>query len=343
MPQWRSPRWYWAAAVGATAAGLALSACSSAASPVSPAAGSSSPASAGASPTASPASVSRRLAPLTGLPAASGAAARRPAAAVVLGGPDPTGLTSADVVFQEFSSPVRYIAVFQSRSATVGPVTGTQPTDVVALSVLHPVIGYDGAAAPYFANELDKSPVKDAGYSRDPSLYTAGAQGLTVSTRAVASAVPGVPAPPPLFQYRGAESGASTLATTGQSRRQSARVAIPGYGTEDWKFNQHANAWVLAGGGPRVRVANVVVQRVPYKQIGIDARLGRTTEIAQLIGTGRAEVLSGGGTFASGTWAKPHIGTVTVYLDSSGTPMSFQPGSTWIILAPPGTHVSTSG
>jgi hypothetical protein len=262
---------------------------------------------------------------------------------VDLAGPDPSGLTSADLVFQEFSSPVRYIAVFQSRSGTAGPVTGTMPTDGVALSVLHPVLGYDGAAAPYFVSALDKSKVKDAGYSRYPPLYTAGPQGLSVSTRAIARAVRGVPAPPPLFQYRGAQSGASTLASTGLSRSTSARVTIPGYGTQDWKFDQHADAWVLASGGPRVRVANVVVQTVSYKQMGINARFGRTTEAAQLLGTGRAEVLSGGGTTARGTWARPYIGKVTVYLDSSGTPMSFQPGSTWVILAPPGTQVSTSG
>ena len=347
MPQCRSPRWYWAAAV--TMAGLALSACAGAPSPVGPAGGSSSPASPSATPTASAATASRPLAPLTGLPAASAAAARRPAVAVDLSGPAPTGLTSADLVFQEFTSPVRYIAVFQSRSATAGPVTGTQPTDEAALSVLHPLVAYDGGAAPYFVTALDKSKVKDAGYSGYPSAYTTGPQGLSVSAKAVMSAVSGASAPPPLFQYRGAESGASTLAGTGVSRPSSARVTIPGYGTQDWTFNQHADAWVLASGGPRVRVANVVVQTVPYKQIGINARAGRTTEAAHLIGTGRAEVLSGsaaghsGGTAADGTWARPFIGKVTVYLDSSGTPMSFRPGSTWVILAPPGTQVSTSG
>lgn len=348
MPQCRSPRWYWAAAV--TGAGLVLSACATAPNPVGAAGGSSSsPASPSASPTASAASASQPLAPLTGLPAANAAAARRPAVAVDLAGPDPTGLTSADLVFQDFTSPVRYIAVYQSRSATVGPVTGTQPTDEEALTVLHPLIAYDGGAAPYFVTELDKSKLKDAGYSRYPSLYTSGAQGLTVSTKALASGVSGASAPPPLFQYRGTDSGASTLASTGVFHPRSARVTIPGNGTQDWTFNQHADAWVLTSGGPRVQVANVVVQTVPYKQIGINAKLGRTTESAKLVSSGRAEVLSGsdaghsGGTAATGTWARPFIGKVTAYLDSSGTPMSFRPGSTWVILAPSGTQVSTSG
>src|SRR5215471_10991746 len=46
------------------------------------------------------------VAPLTGLPV-NGADALRPAIALVITGPHPRGLMSADVVFQEFSTPVR--------------------------------------------------------------------------------------------------------------------------------------------------------------------------------------------------------------------------------------------
>jgi Protein of unknown function (DUF3048) C-terminal domain len=295
-------------------------------------------------------SASRPLAPLTGLPAASAVAAGRPAVALDLAGPDPSGLTSADVIFQEFSSPVRYVAVFQSKQATAGPVTGTQPADRQALSVLHPLIGYDGAAAPFFITSLDKSKlVKDAGYGGHPSLYTTGTQGLIASTKAITNAVTGHAAPPPLFRYRGASSGADTLAATGVSRPTSARVTIPGYGTEYWAFSPRHNSWELTSGGPRVRVANVVVQTVSYKSISINRRAGLSAQVAQVIGSGRTKVLSGsatggsGGTAASGTWSKPRINDVTIYLETSGSPMAFQPGSTWIILAPPGTQVSTSG
>jgi hypothetical protein len=347
MPHGPSPRWLCAAAAF-TAAGLTLSACSSTPSPVGPAGGSSSPASPSASPATSAASDSGPLAPLTGLPAASSAAAARPAVAVDLDGTDPAGLTSADVVFQEFSAPVRYIAVFQSREATAGPVTGTQPTDGVALSVLHPLIGYDGGLVPYFVTSIDHATVKDAGYSRYPSLYAQGTQGLTVSTQSILNAVPGETAPPPLFQYRGTQSGTSTLAASGVSRPTSAQVTIPGNGTQTWTFDQGADRWVLTSGGPRVEVANVIVQTVAYKQLG-NTHTGAVTESAQLLGTGHAELLSGsaaggsGGTAAAGTWARPHLAKVTVYIDSGGLPMSLQPGPTWVIFAPQGTQVSTSG
>jgi hypothetical protein len=70
---------------------------------------------------------------------------------------------------------------------------------------------------------------------------------------------------------------------------------------------------------------------------------------AEITGTGRAQVFSGGsrdgsgGTVAAGTWSKPHINDLTNYLDSTGAPMAFQPGPTWIILAPPGTRVRAAG
>src|SRR5487761_1507840 len=348
MPRGGSPRQFGAVAALLAAAGLSVAACSR---PINVGgAASSAPASPSASSPASADSASRPVSPLTGFPPAHRAAAGgNPAVAVDLAGPSPSGLSSADVVFEEFSSPVRYIAVYQSKQATAGPVTGTQPTDKLALSVLHPLLGYDGAAAPYFIKTLDKSKVTDAGYAGHPSLYTTGAQGLTTSTQAITSAIAGQTAPPSLFRYRGASSGADTLAVAGLSRPTSAQVTIPGYGTEDWTFDQQHNMWKLTGGGPPITVANLVVQMVSYTSVGINKHAGLSAQVAQLLGSGHAEVLSGGasggsgGTAASGTWSKPHIEDVTNYLDGSGSPMAFRPGTTWIILAPPGTQVSTSG
>ena len=310
--------------------------------------GSPAPVSPSTSSPASADSASRPVAPLTGLPAVNGAAAGKPAVAVDLAGPSPSGLPAADLVFQEFSSPVRYIAVFQSKEAAAGPVTSTQPADRQALAVLHPLLAYAGAAAPYFVKTLDKSEVTDAGYAGHPSVYTAGAQGLTTSSQAIMSAIPGQTAPPVLFRYRGASSGARTLAVAGLSRPTSARVTIPGYGNEDWTFDQRNNVWKLTSGGPPVSVANLVVQMVSYTLAGINRHAGLSTQVAQLVGSGHAEVLSAGasrgsgGTAASGLWSKPRLNDVTNYLDSRGNPMAFQPGSTWIILAPPGTRVSAS-
>jgi hypothetical protein len=328
----------------AAAAGLAVAACSSGGGSPSPV--SSSP-TASASPSSSPSSTasaaaSGPLAPLTGLPTSSSTAAR-PAVALVLAGPDPSGLGSADLIFQDISSPVRYIAVYQSNEASnVGPVTGTEPTDGQVLDVLHPLVGYDGAVEPYFVKILDHAKITDMGDGNDPSLYSTGSAGLVTSTSAIEKASHGDSAPPQLFRYRGASSGASTLAVSGVSRPTSVKVDIPGDGTEDWSFDSHSDRWQLTSGGPKVEVANLVVQSVSYKGIG----LHHSVPNAEAIGGGQVQVFSGsaggsGGTAATGTWSRPHANDVINFLGSDGTPMALQPGSTWIILAPAGTRVST--
>jgi len=349
MRRTRLSRWLNRAAAGLTAmAGLAAAACSQALpNPVSSPAPSSPSSSPQPQETASPI-VTGAVAPLTGLPA-SAADAAKPAVALAVAGADPHGLTSADVVFEEITTPVRYLAVFQSRQASgVGPITGTQPADRAALAVLHPLIGYDGATAGYFVKILDKSKkIRDEGFASHPSLYTAAAQGITASTRKISGAARGVPAPPPLFQYQG--PGAGALAATGVFRLTSVRLSIPGSGTQEWSFSSHADRWTLTRGGPKVAVSNLVVQTVPYKQITVNRRTGVVVSNAQVIGTGRAEVFAGsapggsGGSAAIGTWSKPRSDDVTNYFDASKSPMAFTPGPTWIVLAPSGTHVSTSG
>ncbi len=333
-----------AAAAGLAAlTGLAVAACSPGpASPVStgpassPAAASSSPAPGGAGD-----SSARPTAPLTGLPAISAADASHPAVALVVAGPSPQGLGSADVVFEEITTPPRYIAVYQSRAATgVGPITTTQPADGPVLSVLHPLFGYDGGSIPS-VKILDKTKVTDLDGSRYPSLYTSTPQGLTASTQAMATAAQDGP-PPPLFSFRAASASASDeLASTGTWHATSVQLTIPGAGTQTWTYDQRTGLWSQSG-GPAAQIANLVIQTVPYKSVFVDQKLGITTPSAEVIGTGGVEVVSGD-MAVNGTWAKRGLADVTNYFDKNGSPIELKPGPTWIILAPQGTQVKTSG
>lgn len=331
------------------AAGLVVAGCAQ--DPLTSGSSSSPTANSSPSASASASTSSHSTAPLTGLWATSTSAAAKPAVALDLAGPDPQGLTSADVVFELATSPVHYIAVYQSRlTATAGPVTTTQPADRQILAVLHPLLGYDGAALPYFLKLLDNGSSKtiDAGYSRYASAYTATSTGVSTSPQALVNAVSGNTAPPPLFPYRSAASGVRTLASTGVFRPTSVGVTMPGEAAEDWTFSSHTDRWTLTSGGPQVSVANLVVQRVSYKDIGVNRRHGIVLPNPNVTGSGGVEVFSGstsgdsGGTAASGTWSKPHTSSVTNFFDSSGHQMAFQTGPTWIIFAPPGTQISTS-
>ena len=282
------------------------------------------------------------VAPLTGL-TVTAAIAQRPAVAVAVAGSDPVGLGSADLVFAEITTPVRYLAIFQSDEAsTVGPVTSIRPTDGQALSMLHPLTSYDGGTSS-FISELDATKIIDDGYAGHASLYSAGPGGLTVSTAALAAAGRSDTPPPELFYYR--QPGAS-LASAQETHPASVRVEIPGQPTQQWNFDARADRWVETSGGPRVSVANLVVQVVSFKTVYLNRKYGETAQSARVIGKGPATVFSGtapggsGGTAAAGSWAKPGLTAVTNYFDAAGAPMTFEPGPTWIVLAPAGTRTS---
>lgn len=285
------------------------------------------------------------LAPLTGL-AVTAAIAQRPAVAVAVAGTDPVGLGSADLVFAELATPVRYLAIFQSdESSTVGPVTSTRPTDGQALSVLHPLTSYDGGTSS-FISELDATKIIDDGYAGHASLYSAGSGGLTVSTAALADAGRSDRPPPELFYYR--QPGAS-LASAQETHPASVRVEIPGQPAEQWDFDAKADRWVETAGGPRVSVANLVVQIVSFKTVYLSRKYGETARSPRVVGKGPATVFSGtapggsGGTAATGSWAKPGLTAVSNYFDAAGLPLTFEPGPTWIVLAPAGTRTSQAG
>jgi len=324
-----------------------LAACSAGPKPSSaPAAATSSAARQTPAAAASPSGSAGPAAPLTGL-AVTAAVAQRPAVAVVVSGAAPAGLGSADLVFAEMSSPVRYLAVFQSAEADVGPVTSTRPMDGQALSVLHPLTGYAGGTSS-FISVLDATKIVDAGYAGHASLYSSGPGGLTVSTAALAAADRSDGPPPPLFSYR---QPGEPLASAGQTHPTSVRLYVPGQPAQQWSFDARSGRWVQTAGGPRVRVANLVVQVVPFKTVYLSRKLGQTTRSARVIGTGPAAVFSGlasggaGGSAAAaaGSWAKPGLAAVTNYFDAAQLPMDFAPGPTWIVLAPAGTRISPAG
>jgi hypothetical protein len=342
-----------AALLAAAAAGLAIGGCGGGpADLMTPAAQrAATPAPSGPGRSASPAgpASSTPAAPLTGLPATGARAAGRPAVAVPLSGSQLHGLGSADLVFEEMTSPLRYIAVFQSRDdGSVGPVGQTRPADGQVLSVLHPLIAYDGGT-PSFVKVLDKTQVVDVGAVRHPLLYRAGAQGPTVSTSEVRQSARGT-APPQLFTYQGSGLGEEEgFASTGSWRSSSLKITAPGQATQAWAFGARSHRWRLVSGGPSVLAANIVVQKVPYKTVFLSRKYGLTTTSARVIGSGSDLILSetgpagrSAGAAVKGTWSKPGIHAVTAYLDPNNRPVGFQQGATWVILAPPGTQISTA-
>jgi Protein of unknown function (DUF3048) N-terminal domain/Protein of unknown function (DUF3048) C-terminal domain len=289
------------------------------------------------------------FAPLTGVPVSAGRA-RRPAVALAIAGARPAGLAQADVVYEEISRPIRYLAVFQSgRAANAGPITGTRPADGMILSVLRAAVGYDGGTAG-FIDVLHHQHVTDMSVSTHAPLYHQGPGGLAADSARFQRA--GVSPPPELFAFRGEGLNASAqLASSGSWRAASLRIQIPGQSPQRWRYDAAAKCWQLTAGPPATCAANLVVQTVLYKQVYLSHRYGITVPSARVLGTGAAVVLSStADTSMSGPqglavralWTKPGVDDLTNFTDQQGAPVEFAPGRSWIILAPPGTRVSTS-
>jgi len=193
---------------------------------------------------------------------------------------------------------------------------------------------------------LDATKIVDDGYFTHPSLYAQGAGGLTTSTAAIADASTGDAPPPGLFSYRGP---GATLASVRETHPTSVRIDIPGQPAEQWNFDSKSDRWVQASGGPRVSVANLVVQLVQFKTVYLSHKYGETAQSARVLGKGAATVFSGttsggsGGTAAAGSWYKPGLAGLTNYFDAASVPMNFGTGPTWIVLAPAGTQTTQAG
>jgi hypothetical protein len=288
------------------------------------------------------------FAPLTGEPATAARAAR-PVVALPIAGPHPRGLRQADVVYEEITSPIRYLAVFQSQAAAnVGPITATRPADGMIVGVLHAAVGYSGGT-PGFITVLDHQHVTDMGAGAHASLYHDGPDGLTTSTtRFIAGSARTAPE---LFPFRGEGLLAShELASAGTWRAASVTIRMPGAPTQQWRYDAAARSWRRTAGGPSASVANLVVQHVQYKQVFLSHRDGITVPSARVFGSGTAVVLSNTArTSATGpqglavraAWSKPGAADLMNFTDARHAPVEFAPGRTWIILAPPGTQVST--
>lgn len=268
---------------------------------------------------------------------------------LAISGSHPRGLRWADVVYEEISSPVRYLALFQSDEADdVGPITGTRPADGMITGVLHAVVGYDGGT-PGFISILDHQHVRDMGAGVRPSLYHDGPGGIMTSTARFLGRT-GRPAPE-LFPFRGEGLlAADKLAPSRTWRPALAEIRLPGKAVMRWRYDSAARLWRCVAGGPAVSVANLVIQRVAYKQVYLSHRTGITVPSARVFGAGPAMVLSStvrtsatgpGGLAVHASWAKPGTRSLTIFSAAGSAPVAFAPGRTWVVLAPPNSRVAT--
>jgi hypothetical protein len=325
-----------AAAGGLVLAGsLLLTGCGGAPKPAANASTAPAPSTASASPsvtTSTPPAPAGPVGPLSGQPVAA-AVASRSAVAVVVVGRAPTGLDKADVVIEELSDGLRWVAIYQSQEAQVSPVGLARPMDGSAIGVEKPVYAFAGGEKGVLT-VIGQSGAVAANLATGSAVYAGSLSAPTVATATLRGAYR-AGAAVPLLSYRAV--GEPQLAASRPARQVT--IVAPGQATQVWAYDAGARLWRRTGGGPPAASANLVVQVVPYKSVQLQHPKGPFVPSARVIGTGASYVLSGP-SLVEGLWRKAGVATATSYGDAHGVGARMLPGQTWIVLAPVGTTVT---
>lgn len=337
---------------------VAMAACdsggsaTSAPSPTESAAPSRTPATSPASsrtttPTSQPPGVAALL---TGIPVAL-AVRDRVAVALALratGGPAETsGLSQADVVYEEFpaTGTSRQVAVFQSRDAgPVGPVGATLPLDRKVGSVFGGVFAYSGGTAK-FVKMLDKAPMATVNALATPAAFLRRGSptqtyGVLSSLRATA---PRAVKPKTVFAFATTAGPSASVAPTAAT---TATVTLANGSRQEWtrgadrlwRRTTGAKAVRTADGG-ELAVANLTFQLTAYQRVFVKSSTGVSVLTPDVLGTGSATVCAATGCIA-GTWQRRGYDASTNYFDSKRSAVRLSPGSTWVLLAPPGSTLA---
>jgi Protein of unknown function (DUF3048) N-terminal domain/Protein of unknown function (DUF3048) C-terminal domain len=313
----------------------------------------SSTAASGAASSASSASAASPVAtggidPLTGAPAASAAAATRPALGVkidnVEGAWPQAGLNQADIVFD---IPVeggltRLLAIFHSQDVPVfGPIRSARPVDADILHLLgHAYFAFSGGTSSDLGPINDHSNATPMWWDVTPSLFLirkdhAIPHQVFGSTQMLYAGgeqrAPSTTPPPPMFSYSPTTPAAGTPATSVIANFDSATGAWSWNGSQ-YLRNQSGHPDLLID-GTQVSSTNVVVMSVAVDSTKARDSHGTVVPLPVVIGSGPVWVFRNG-VMVKGTWTRPTENSAMKLEDPTGHVIALNPGRTWVELLP---------
>lgn len=289
------------------------------------------------------------LAPFTGLPAASAAAARQPAFVVKVGNNNDQsrpqmGLAEADIVYEELIEGLktRFAAVFQSQvPSEAGPVRSARTTDVDLLAGLGtPALVFSGANTSTLVELRDaanRGVFVDAGALRrlDP-YFRLGSRSapynLWVDMEMIDFLGSGVPdlivTYGELSEGMGSEIGGVEITYEASFGRQVSHLWDPAIAR--WVRVQDGTLHTALQDDTEVEVAptNVVLLHVVYEVSPADP----ASPEAQTFNTGPVQVFTQG-QVVEGTWSRSLQVPGWDLRSANGDVIVLQPGATWFILA----------
>jgi hypothetical protein len=292
--------------------------------------------------------------PLTGLQVTEAASAGRSAATVKIenhpASRPQAGLDLADVVFEAVveGGQTRFLAVFHSTDADVGPVRSVRPSDPAIVSAFGGIVAYSGGI-PRFVEAMRATGLKnftenDTDVLRRPRARAAP-HNLYTSTRALYDKA-GSGSPPPKFAEflkpgeAFAPPGATPVSNLTLNVGQSTRISYDwDAGSGTWKRSLDGRAHT-AESGTQIAPTTVIVQFVAYRGSGEVDTTGAAVTEAQVVGSGEAAIFAGG-MMLNARWSKSSAKAMTTWTDAGGAPISLPAGRTWVELPAPGTPLAT--
>jgi len=290
------------------------------------------------------------VAPLTGLPDATGASLKRCAVTVKIDntqmGHPKYGVDQADVVYEEVveGGITRLAAIFNSHDPDrVGPVRSVRKTDQSLVWPIRGVFAYSGGA-PYAIASINTAPVVQLDETRaGPLMFRDHSRNAPWNLYAHVNFMYGkcgplVP-PPPLFTYRAAKAPIGGVTAT------SVRVGFLSGFAVTWNWDAASGTWKrsifgqpeVVASGTQFSPKNVVVMFVSY--VGGDPNHGNEGAEAVITGHGTAAVFTGGKEIL-GTWSRPDKNQPAQLLDAAGKVIALTPGQTWVELPDTGYSVT---
>lgn len=264
-----------------------------------------------------------------------------------------SGLDQADIVFEE---PVeggitRYVAVFQCQNAAlVGPIRSARNIDIGILGEFgHPLLVSVGGIQPVLDN-IANSPIIENDLRVDPSVIQnppgrVAPYDTYSSTAALWALQPTQHTPPqPVFQY----SANVPAGVPGAS----VAIAYPGANVV-WNYDPATKQYLrfygstpdLLSDGVQNSASNVIVQviQVTYGP-WLENDLGGLEVQANLYQDASGPVaIFRDGVEITGTWSRNALSQPTAFVSQAGTPITLQPGRTWVELVPSTVAVTAAG
>jgi hypothetical protein len=297
--------------------------------------------------TTAPAKPTGSVAPLTGLPYPKRLLKDRSALTIKIDNTPEAmpqyGVNEADVVYEEIveGGITRLAAIFNSEvPKVVGPVRSVRRTDREIVFPIGGIFAFSGGAE-YAVRSIETAPVKlydesnsGAAMFRDPSRVVP--HNLFANAQLLMDKDGKPRPPPPLFTYL----------SSGEKFRgpkvESFVVNFAGGYAASYAWDTKSKSWDrslfgapdVTAAGVRVSPKNVIVMTVNY--VG---GVGVIDSYAQLIGSGHAEVFSGG-RVEHGTWSRPNLRHPAIYKNLQGKIINLAPGQTWVELLSVGEGVS---